>query len=448
MTGGAGEAAAIAPSSPPSAGGDPLARETSPRAPLRIMAAGAIGNLLEWYDFAAYGFLAATFARNFFPGTDPLAAQLSAFGVFAASFLMRPVGAVVMGHVGDRHGRGRALLLSVVLMTLSTVGIGLLPTHATAGALAPVLLLLLRLMQGVAVGGEYTTSAVFLAENAPPERRGFVTALAMAGCQGGTLLGSGVGALTVFLLPPDALLAFGWRIPFLLGAVLGIVAFVLRRSASETPRAASGRPPLARAIREAGGNILRASAVTFLMGADFYLLFVYLPTYLEQVAALPPARALAFNTASMLVLVAGVLFWSALSDRIGRKRVAGLGLGALIVCVWPLFLLLRSGEPAVVLAAQMGLAVIVSAASSPMPAFLAELFEAPVRCTAMAISWNLAIGISGGTAPMIATYFVTGLDAPMAPAVHLMGLAAIAALALWSMPERRGRALDAPAESP
>ena len=217
-------------------------RRSSRRTPVRSLVAGALGNVLEWYDFAAYGFLAAIFARNFFPGSDAFVGLISAFGIFAASFLMRPIGGVVFGHIGDRLGRRQALFVSAFMMTGSTVTIGLLPTYDSIGALAPVLLLLLRLLQGLSIGGEYTTSAIFLAESAAPRRRGLIASFAGCGATGGTLLGSMVGAMTAMAMSADDLIAWGWRIPFLLGILLGGFTLYLRGSAAEQEAAEPARP--------------------------------------------------------------------------------------------------------------------------------------------------------------------------------------------------------------
>ncbi|MFG1478239.1 MFS transporter [Xanthobacter sp. V4C-4] len=415
------------------------------RLPPRAMAAGAMGNLLEWYDFAVYGFLASVFARNFFPNSSPTAALLSVFGVFAASFLMRPLGSIVFGHIGDRHGRRAALITSAACMTVSTVLVGLLPTYAAIGVMAPVLLLALRLLQGLAIGGEYMTSAVFLAEGAPRDWRGTCAALATVGCNAGTLVGSGMGALTAGLLTPDQLDAWGWRVPFLLGLALGGFTLVLRRTVPPTPppmvQAADAELPLLAAIRDAWRDILRASCLTFVGGVSYYLIFVYLATWLQQVDGFTPALSLELNTLSMLVVLVLAVAFAALSDRIGRKWVLGAGFLGLALFSWPLFLLLRSGDPALALGAQIGFSVLI-ATGGAMPAALVELFPRRIRCTAVGLSWNLAIGIGGGTAPLVAVLLVSATGSTMAPAAYLIGAAALATLAVLTLPDRAGRPLD------
>ena len=216
----------------------------------RVVAAGMIGNLLEWYDFAIYGYFAAAIGRHFFPHQDPVAQLLSAFGVFAVGYLMRPVGGALIGHIGDRFGRRAALTFSVVAMAIPTFLIGLLPGYATIGLAAPVALTLLRMVQGLSVGGEYTSSMVFLVEHAPERRRGLMGALASCGATAGILLGSAVGAGFAATMSSAALEAWGWRIPFLLGLVVGIAGYLLRRHVQETlPTERRQRAPIVETLQ-------------------------------------------------------------------------------------------------------------------------------------------------------------------------------------------------------
>ena len=429
-------------------------RRSSRPAPVRSLVAGALGNVLEWYDFAAYGFLAAIFARNFFPGSDAFVGLISAFGIFAASFLMRPIGGVVFGHIGDRLGRRQALFVSAFMMTGSTVTIGLLPTYDSIGALAPVLLLLLRLLQGLSIGGEYTTSAIFLAESAAPRRRGLIASFAGCGATGGTLLGSMVGAVTAMAMSADDLIAWGWRIPFLLGILLGGFTLYLRGSAAEQEAAEPARPhapaakhpkgelPLVNAFRADGPGMLRAAALNLTLGGGFYLLFVYLTTYMQQVDGLAARLSLQINTISMIVVLVLAPAFAALSDRVGRKPVVCAGLIGLVLFSWPLFRLLDSGDAEWVFLGQLGFAVLIACYAGPIPCVLSEMFRPATRCTAFSLSYNFAIGLAGGTAPMVAVYLVNREQYDMGPAVYLIVIAAISLIAAVTMKERRGVALD------
>ncbi|WP_414591713.1 MFS transporter [Ancylobacter sp. G4_0304] len=423
----------------------------SPAAPIpaapRALVAGALGNALEWYDFAAYGFLAAIFAQNFFPESDAFVGLIAAFGVFAASFLMRPVGGIVFGHIGDRYGRRQALFISAGMMTFSTVAIGLLPTYATLGALAPVLLLVLRLLQGLSIGGEYTTSAIFLAENARPHRRGFIASFAGCGASGGTLLGSAVAAVTATVMTSDDLAAWGWRVPFLLGILLGGFTLYLRGSAIPEPRRVPAAPdahdglPLLLAFRIDGANMLRAAALNLTLGVGFYMLFVYLTTYMQQVDGLEERVSLQINTASMLAVLVLAPVFAALSDRVGRKLVVCAGLVGLVLFSWPLFRLLDAGTPGLALAGQLGFAVLIAAYAGPMPCVLVEMFRPETRCTALSLSYNVALGLAGGTAPMVAVYLVTREQFDMGPAVYLIAVSVVSLVAALTLTERRGASL-------
>lgn len=420
--------------------------EAGPASP-RALFAGALGNALEWYDFAAYGFLAAIFAKNFFPGSDAFVGLIAAFGVFAASFVMRPVGGVVFGHIGDRYGRRNALFISAAMMSGSTVAIGFLPTYQAIGALAPLLLLLLRLLQGLSIGGEYTTSAIFLAENAPVRARGLVASFAGCGASGGTLLGSMVGAVTAMAMSPDDLAAWGWRIPFLLGVLLGGFTLYLRGSSINREDAAprphrKGRLPLVEAIESDGREMVRAAVLNLTLGVGFYMLFVYLTTYMQQVDGLSERVSLQINTVSMVIVLALAPLFAALSDRIGRKPVICGGLIGLVLLSWPLFRLLDSGVAEYALLGQLGFAVLVASYSGPMPCVLVEMFRPATRCTALSLSYNLALGLAGGTAPMVAVYLVNREQFDMGPAVYLIGVAAVSLAAALTMKESRGRPLS------
>ena len=310
----------------------------------RAILSGAVGNALEWYDFAVYGYFASVIGARFFPAEDPVASLMATFGVFAAAFLARPFGSVVFGHVGDRFGRRSALILSVTLMATTTTLVGLLPTYETIGAAAPILLVALRLLQGLSVGGEHTTSVIFLVEHAPPKRKALYGSFAVVAVAVGTLLGSAVGALLEILLEPAALSAWGWRIPFLLGAVLGVATFILRRSIAADAPAARQDLPIVRLFREDWRELLRGIGISATTAVTFYLTFVYLITYIERIDALSASTALRINTINMAALIVVFLASGLLADRIGLKAVLVAGAVCAIVFPWPLFLLLESGD--------------------------------------------------------------------------------------------------------
>ena len=312
----------------------------------RTLVAGAIGNVLEWYDFAAYGYFASVFGRNFFPSTSHLVSLLSAFGVFALAFMMRPIGSIIFGHIGDRYGRKRALMVSVSAMALSTFVIGLLPTYAQIGSLAPLILILLRMVQGVSVGGEYTTSIIFLVEQSAPNQRGYVGSWAYFSAIAGILLGSVAGVIVTRLLDPAEVLAWGWRLPFLPGIGLGAVAYVMRRRLLEEDytRVRFARLPLVEAFQTSWRDIVRGFVIVIAFGVAFYLIFVYLATYFQQVDKISATRALTINSISMLFLLTITPIAGKLADRFGRRTIMAAGVAGFIVLSWPLFLLLDGPE--------------------------------------------------------------------------------------------------------
>lgn len=412
--------------------------------------AGAIGNALEWYDFATYGYFSAVIGRNFFPSDSPTTSLLSAFAVFAAAFFMRPIGGIVFGHIGDRYGRKAALLLSAALMAVSTFAMGCLPTYASAGILAPILLVVLRLGQGLSVGGEYTSSAIFLSETAEPARRGLTGSLACIGAAGGILLGSISGTIVTGLLTPEEVQAWGWRLPFLAGIVLGAFIFVLRRHMDDRhmdaalavdAAPADHRSPLRAAVEIDGAAMVRAFAMNLGLACAFYVVFVYLVTYLHTVSGLPQHTAFLINSLAMVVQAVCIPIAGALSDRFGRKRVLTLTGAGLTLLSWPLFILLASGQVALIVASQIAFAVLIAGYASVVPTAFVEMFQQRARCTALAISFNASMALVGGTAPMAATWIVHHLAFPTGPGLYIALLSAISLAAVLTMRDQTGRSL-------
>lgn len=404
----------------------------------RAIVASIVGNLLEWYDFAAFGFLAAIFAVNFFPQNDPFVSLIAAFGIFAASFVMRPLGGILFGHIGDRYGRRSALYLSSGMMTVSTVSIGLLPTYATAGAVAPVLLVAMRLLQGLSVGGEYTTASVMLAERAAPGRRGLITALVPMGCNAGTLLGSLVTAIIAMVLSHADLVAWGWRVPFLGGVLLGLFVIIMRRSLdNDPPRSPAGEGlPVVHALRNEGRNILLAWAACLLIGVFFYVMFIYLVTFMHQVDGFTDRQAFAVNTLNIFVLLVACVAAGWITDLVGRRRVQIVTLVLLILLVVPLFGYVSSPVLWQALAAQLVLTVIFSGYAGSMPVTLAELFGGKARCSAVSLSWNLSVGLVGGLSPMVAVWLLHEYRTPLSLAYLMVGTGLVSLAAVLLMEER------------
>jgi len=398
-----------------------------------VIAAGIIGNVLEWYDFAIYGYFAAQIGRQFFPHEDPVAQLLSAFGVFALGYLMRPVGGVLIGHIGDRFGRRAALTFSIASMALPTFLIGLLPGYATLGLMAPVALTLLRMVQGLSVGGEYTSSMVFLVEHAPPGRRGLMGALTSCGACGGILFGSAIGAAFATSMSEAALAEWGWRIPFLLGLVVGIAGYFLRRHVLETaPAERRPRAPFIETLHDHWRIVLGLSGLSVFNAVAFYVSFVYLVSWMQTADGIAPSHALEVNSISMAMLLPVMIVTGLLSDRFGRKPFLLLATGLGLVGAVPLFWLLQQSSLPLVQLGQLGFVLIVGLYCGVQPTIMVEAVPVQVRCTAVALGYNICLGVIGGITPMAATWLVERTADETAPAFLIMAAAAVSlASSLW-----------------
>ena len=407
----------------------------TPRDVRRGVIAGVAGNVLEWYDFALFGFFAQQIGHHFFPADDPTASLIAAFGTFAAGFVMRPLGGALFGWVGDRVGRKQALIWSVLAMAFPSFFIGVLPGTATIGIAAPILLLACRLLQGLAVGGEYGASSVFLVEGAEPGRRGYMGSWGPVGAFAGTLLGSAAGAIVNAALPPDAVLAWGWRVPFILGVGVALGGFAIRRYYVErVPHLPPARSPLGEAFRSHWKTTLHLVALVSGLAVGFYTTFVYAATWLAQVAQVPARTALGINTLAMALSLVASLAAGALSDRVGRRPVLLAWAGALTLLAYPLMALMARGETAGIVAGQVGLALLVAAGSGALPATMAELAPWRVRCTVVSVSHNLGMALLGGTTPLVGAWLVGRTGAPLAPAVYLAAAGAVSFVAALLLP--------------
>jgi MHS family proline/betaine transporter-like MFS transporter len=402
----------------------------------RVIVAGAIGNVLEWYDFAVYGYFAAAIGRAFFPEEDSVAQILAAFGIFAVGFLMRPVGGAVIGSIGDKFGRRTALTVSVAAMAIPTFLVGTLPDYQVLGIAAPIILTLLRMVQGLSVGGEYTTSIIFIIEQAPPNRRALVGAMGCCGAVGGILLGSATGALLASVMSEQALESWGWRIPFILGLVVGLAGVVLRRHVHESPNSVKKESsPLLETVRNHGPLLARLAALSVFNSVGFYLMFVYIVSWLQFADGIAPARALEINSFSMIVLLPVMILMSWLSDRYGRRPImlAAAALG--FVGALPFFWLMHQPAPAIILLGQLGFVLSVGTFIGAQPAMMVEAVPAEIRCTAIALGYNVTLGIVGGLSPLAATWLVHRTANNYSPAFMIMAAAAISFVAILKFGE-------------
>src|ERR1700754_1151166 len=367
------------------------------RADMRKAVTGAsISNAVEWFDFAIYGFLATFIDAKFFPSGNETAALLNTFAIFAAAFFMRPLGGFVFGPLGDRIGRQRVLAIVILLMAAWTVAIGLLPTYATIGVAAPLLLLFLRCLQGFSAGGEYGGGAVYLAEFATDKRRGLtVTFMVWSGVLG-FLIGSVTVTLLQALLSNDAMESYGWRIPFLLAGPLGLVGLYIRLRLDDTPQFAElskskqvAKSPLREAVRTAWRPILQVIGHFIVFNIGYYVVFTFLPTYFIKTLHFSKTNAFVSITLASLVALILILPLATLSDRIGRKPMLIAGSLAFAIFGYPLFLLLNSGSLTAAVAAHCALAAIESVYVSTAVTTGVELFATRVRYSRVSLGSNM-----------------------------------------------------------
>ena len=426
---------------------------SSERTPLRrVVMASLIGTTIEWYDFFLYGSAAAlVFNRLFFPEFDPLVGTMLAFATYALGFVARPVGGIVFGHFGDRIGRKRLLMLSLVLMGVATVLIGLLPTYAQIGIWAPIALVLLRLIQGFAVGGEWGGAVLMAAEHGNAARRGFWASWPQAGVAAGNLLAAGVLAVMAMLQSEADFLSWGWRVPFLLSAVLVVVGWYIRNRVSESPMFEAAldeaetppKLPAMDVIRERPKAILIGSGLRVGENISYYILTVFSLTYLVDVAA--ETRSTALNA---LLIGAAVQFFAIpllalLSDRIGRRPVYAAGGLGLAVWIFLFFGLLGSGsDGAIILAIVVGL-VLHSAMYGPQAAFITELFPTRIRYSGVSIAYQLTSIVAGSLAPIIALALYQRYGSPLPVAIYVGVACAISGITALLARETKGVELAA-----
>ncbi|MES2492503.1 MAG: MFS transporter [Pseudomonadota bacterium] len=374
--------------------------------PRSSIAIAAFSTIVEWYDFTLYLYLATVLSRVFFTGEGSILVTL---GGFAIAYLMRPVGAIVFGHIGDRHGRRPAMLVSMALMTASMLATALLPTHAQAGHLAGVLLLLIRCVMGFSVGGEYTGVVAYLLEGAPPERRGLITSLAAASSEVGALLAAGVAAVTVSSMSSEALEGWGWRIPFLIGAGLAAGILLARAVMRESPeferQQALGtvpQNPLRHSLKHYRPAIFRGFAISALGSITYYVGITYVPIYLTSAGSLDEAGALWLATIAAVAVIVVTPLVGAASDRWGRKPVlVALAVLSAIAPIAMFWLMANSAQAAATLGAVV-LAFIAGGVSAVAASATAEQFPGEARLSGLAFGVTSATAIFGGLTPWIA----------------------------------------------
>jgi MFS transporter, MHS family, proline/betaine transporter len=425
----------------------PAQRAGNGSAPRRALVAAAVGNLVEWYDLAVFGAFASVIAGTFFPGTDRTASLLAAFAVYSGAFVFRPVGAILFGRSGDRRGRRDVLTTVIVMMSLATAGIGVVPGYAAIGLLAPVLLVLCRSVQGLSVGGEAGGASAFVVEYASAGRRGLYGAWLWATVALGLGAGIGMAALLARLLPPGLVEAWGWRLAFLIALPLGLIGLYMRLRLDETApfRAARDagaivRHPVRETVRAFPGRVAIGFALVAAASVTFNTFFVFLPNHLASTLGVPLEMALGAALLGLLTAAIVSPALGSLSDRVGRKPLLVAGSLGLLILIMPAYLLIQGGRPV-----SMALAyVLIGMALScfVLPTFLSELFPTPVRATALAITYGLPTALAGGTAPFLATLLVLRTGNPVLPAWYAIAVTLAAAACALRVRETAFRPLD------
>ncbi len=420
-----------------------MSKTPSPISTRRVILAGLIGNVMEWYDFAVYGYFATVIGQQFFPSANPAVSLIAAFGAFAAGFLVRPLGGLVFGRIGDKIGRKRALTVSVMAMAIPTVSIAFLPTYSSIGVAAPIILVLLRIVQGLSVGGEYTSSLIFLAEHAKPNRRSITSVWGAWGATAGILLGSLVGAVAANLLTESQLTSWGWRIPFLCGAIVAIAGYLIRHSMQDDAPPTPDKTPVRDTFGKHRGIVIKTTLLNVGFGAGFYAAFVYSVTYIKDIDKLSDKAAFNLNTASMALLLVLQPLAALLSDRIGRKPLMIAGYFLMTFGSIPFFNLIHHSDPTMIFLGEAGFVLSIALMSGGIVAANVELMPAAIRCTGLAFAYNAAIGYFGGTTPLISAWLITSTGNPVSPAYWVTAMGAISLFtAIFLIPETRHRSLD------
>lgn len=417
----------------------------------RVVMASLVGNALEWYDFFLYGTAAALiFNRLFFPGADPLVGTVAAFGTQAVAFAARPIGGVIFGHFGDRIGRRSILYLTLSLMGVATFLIGVLPTYETIGVWAPILLTLLRMLQGIAVGGEWGGGVLLISENVDGKRRGMLSAFSQTGVGIGFLLSALVFAITQGVTTEEQFMTWGWRVPFLAGvAIMGMGLFI-RHRVSETAafeevreQSKAEQLPALTALREHPRSIFVAFGARLTESGASYIFIVFVLAYTNQLGV-PNSVALTAVVIAMALNAMAMPLWGALSDKVGRKPVYMAGAAGVALWAVPFFWLINTRQTALILVSVIvANAVCHAAMIGVQPAFFTELFSSDVRYSGVALSHELASILGAGLSPLIAISLLAWADAWWPVAVYVVFLGLVAVVAVAMAPETAGRDLSA-----
>ncbi|WP_020116058.1 glycine betaine/L-proline transporter ProP [Streptomyces canus] len=416
----------------------------------RAVKAAALGNAMEWFDFGVYSYIAVTLGKVFFPSGNPTAQLLSTFGAFAAAFLVRPLGGLVFGPLGDRVGRQKVLAVTMIMMAAGTFAIGLIPSYATIGVGAPLLLLAARLVQGFSTGGEYAGASTFIAEYSPDKKRGFLGSWLEFGTLAGYIAGAGLVTLMTALLSTEDLVSWGWRIPFLIAGPMGVIGLYLRLRLEETPaftaetekaESARRKVPLREMITGQWQALLLCVGLVLVFNVTDYMLLSYMPSYLTSELKYDETHGLLVVLAVMALMMVVQPFAGALSDRIGRRPVIAAGCAGFLLLSVPALLLIRQGSLFAIALGMGALGLLLVCFTAAMPSALPALFPTRVRYGSLSVGFNVSVSLFGGTTPLVVTALIGATGNMMMPAYYMMAAAVVGGVAVWFMTESAGRPL-------
>ncbi|MFF4173022.1 glycine betaine/L-proline transporter ProP [Streptomyces sp. NPDC001744] len=421
----------------------------------RAVGASALGNCMEWFDFGVYSYLAATIGKVFFPGASPGAQLISSFATFAAAFVVRPLGGLVFGPLGDRVGRQKVLATTMIMMAAGTFAIGLIPSYATIGIAAPILLLIARMVQGFSTGGEYGGATTFVAEYSPDRRRGFLSSWLDFGTFVGYAMGSALVTLLNLALSDEQMLAWGWRLPFLIAGPLGVIGLYMRLKLEESPAfqqqldehekslaQKSAGSEFKTIVRAHWRSLLLCAGLVLLYNVTNYMVTGYLPTYQTETLDRSSTSADVLVLVGMVWIAVLITFLGRLSDRVGRRPLYAVGAAAMIVLAIPAFLLIKAGGTWLPVLGVLILSTLLAAFAAPSAATLPALFPTAVRYAAMGIGFNFSVAAFGGTTPLVTEALVNATGDDMVPAYYLMVAGAIGLVTVAFLPESARLPLD------
>ncbi|MDQ8039261.1 MAG: MFS transporter [Rickettsiella sp.] len=403
----------------------------------RTILSASIGTVLEWYDFTIYAYLAAIFATLFFPTSLKSVALIFSYAVFAIGYIARPLGALLFGHFGDTRGRKKTLTVTILLMAITTLAIGLLPNYETVGIIAPLLLVILRLLQGIAVGGEAFGSACFIVETIPQEKNGLFSSLIWSSSVVGMLLASLIVFITFMLFQGKLLYTVGWRLPFLLAALSGIVGYYIRTKTSESyvfqcleRDNLVERFPLKKILISHKLLIVQLVGLYLLSALITYLAFIFMPVYFSDVLGHSRIEANAINTVMLLLLMILDVFFGSLSDKVGRKPLMLTAASGFVLLSYPLYYFIAHGNLVTLMLGQTLFTVLAAGFQGPLMALSIDLIPTNIRYTLGSLGYNLAYSIFGGTAPLVAMFLIAKTSYLAIPGLYLAIGALIAVLSL------------------